>query len=485
MWFRFCCLFLLLLHSSRAAEIVGWRIPLSRYLEDNGRMEELVKLKSPPEASPFFHPGDELSQLPNVTKDGKLLADWIVWNATSGRLVVKGSLPAIRRVRNKIEAGKMSTHVRLSFGIYDYPANGAMPDEKAVPRYRQAFVVRSGQLMEYESKDENFTFNFNGEAYFEEVIGEELGRSAVYVRSSLDLTLKDQGRLQVFTPMDLEAGGSAWIAGDSDGQTGILVKLTAEPVLADGTPWREKLLWQRGGKTEPFVLDGGQTENRQIGDRWFSSRPLPGELFANLLPDDQRPPQVDPFAVTLEARVDYSIYPEIPVPAELSQWIDLPVRDVATVFRDAGVTLGEGDLVGYDPEQEMLFSYTKEKSPAELIEMLFTSTCNLRWQSAIAITLEDGGRTRLLCGGGRRATLERFSADGSVIRVLEIEPSIGESGDIIDSRLSLFDQRNPVAKGSLKTSVALRNGEFSEIWRDVSSGGQANAVRVKAEMPRR
>lgn len=488
MSFRICCFSLLLLHlPSRAAEIVGWKIPLSQYLDDGTPVDELEKLKNPPEASPFFHPGDQLHQLRNVSKDGKPIAEWIVWNATTGRLVVKGSLPAIRRVRNKIEAERMPAHVRLSFGIYDYPVDGAMPDDKAVPLHRHAFVVRSGQVMEYESRDETFTFNFNGEAHFQEIIGEDLSQSPVELRGVFDVTTKDQGRLKISNTAVLSAGGSVWLAGDTDGKDGMMVKLKADPVLSDGSPWREKLLRQRAGKTEPFVLDPGVIGNRQIDERWFSSWPLSEERLAGLLGSDDYapPPQVDPFENQAKLEGIYSAYPEIPAPASLSQWIDLPVRDVTAVVHAVGITTEQGDFFGYDPEQELLFSYTKNENTADLLEVLFTPACQLRWQPAITITVEGGRRSHLLGRGGSKATLERIAADGAVMQALEIEPSIGESGEIIDARLSLFDQRNPAVKGSLKTSVCLGKGEFSEIWRDASSGGQTNVLRVKADWERR
>ena len=487
MIFRICCLSLLLLHlPSRAAEIVGWKIPLSHYLDDGTPVDELVKLQNPPEASPFFHPGDQLHQLRNVTKDGKPLAEWIVWNATTGRLVVKGGLPAIRRLRNKIEAANWSSRVRLTFEIHEFAANGSMPEEKAVARSRQAFVVRSGQVLEYESQDENLTFGFNGEAHFQEIIGEDISQSPVEFRGALDVTTKEYGRLKVSNSAVLAAGGSVWLAGDTDGKNGIIVKLKAEPVLADGSPWREKLLRQHDGKTEPFVLDGGVIGNRKIGDRWFSCRPLPEEGFAGLLGHGGKAPapQVDPFENQAKPGDIYSPYPEIPAPAALSQWIDLPVRDVAAVIRDLGITTEPGDFIGYDPEQELLFSYTKNADTADRLEVLFTPMCQLRWQPAIAITMEGAGRSHLLSRGGSKGTLEHIAADGSVVKTLEIEPSIGESGEIIDAYLSLLDQRNPETRGFLKTSVSLRKGEFSEIWRDASSGGQANVLRVKADWGR-
>jgi hypothetical protein len=61
--FRALVLWLLVTTVCPAAEIVAWKVPLSRYLTSGLDSEGVVRCKAAPEPSPFFKEGDELWDL--------------------------------------------------------------------------------------------------------------------------------------------------------------------------------------------------------------------------------------------------------------------------------------------------------------------------------------------------------------------------------------------------------------------------------------
>jgi len=90
---------LLLSMACSAAEIVAWKVPLSRLGGIALATEGVVRCKAVPEASPFFKEGDEIWDLMGVGTEKylqkKMTLDWIVWNASSGRVIAKAKWDGI------------------------------------------------------------------------------------------------------------------------------------------------------------------------------------------------------------------------------------------------------------------------------------------------------------------------------------------------------------------------------------------------------
>jgi hypothetical protein len=101
-----CLAWLALALWAQSAVTVGWKIPISSISWDYRNDDKVRKLDKPPGGSAFFEPGDEVwdvsqsvlgwlgsspEQLETSPGRKRWSGEWMVWNARSGMLVVRGS----------------------------------------------------------------------------------------------------------------------------------------------------------------------------------------------------------------------------------------------------------------------------------------------------------------------------------------------------------------------------------------------------------
>ena len=94
------------------------------------------------------------------------------------------------------------------------------------------------------------------------------------------------------------------------------------------------------------------------------------------------------------------------------------------------------------------------------------------------------GQTRLVGKSGQRAKLTRTNGDKQEMRYLEVEPTVGESDELIDMQLAFSDEADPQRTTHLNLSVTLNGGKPLELITGAAGDGEKGSVRMKAEVLR-
>jgi hypothetical protein len=105
---------------------VAWKVPVSRLADKVLESVGVLRCKSAPEASPFFKEGDELWDLKAIMpEDGrtkrKLQLEFLVWHASSGRLIAKGNWMDICVLNDVLRPDEMPSYCQLTIGVYEVP----------------------------------------------------------------------------------------------------------------------------------------------------------------------------------------------------------------------------------------------------------------------------------------------------------------------------------------------------------------------------
>lgn len=471
------CLFLLGLGSAcDAAEIFAWRVPVMRIGEGGLETKGVVKMDRPSEPSVFFKEGDDLHDLSGVESFAPVGADWIVWNAASGRLVMKGDRNAARRMAGLLNVDHLEIRFRLVFDFFDSPGNSPEWSAGGVPKFSRSVTIGAGKT-ELSADDSGvIPFRLSASAVFGDMsLPDQPFQPFGYFAISMTTGTYDGGKLELDTAFELVEGRPVWLARDGGGKTGMDVRVSATGELWDGTPRTETLLLEKAGKAEPLVLGRGAILARKVGDGWFAAYSI--DMQHDFRKD---PGGADPFAI-LNAFDPLSDLPKIVPPESIKQWIDSPVVDASDVFRHHGSGAGPGEFMGYDPFQRLLFCRFKEQSSCVALAELLMLTCQLE-PKRITVSLSGACNQRLVSISGRRASMKRSAADGKVVRSLEIEPTIGEDSAIMDMRLAFQYDENPSRKLSLKTALTLRAGVPVDISEGGADGKDYPPLRATAEI---
>lgn len=442
-----CLLYSCIAH---AGEIVAWKVPLQRYAWRDSGPENQIRLPQPPEASPFLHPGDELWDLTKLPKDGMVITDppleWAVWNATTSTLVTKSDWNGIWQLRNQLGIERLTRLCRSTLEIFNVPQDGSPPSEKSVPVSKLSWVARSGMKTETTAMS---------------------GGSSIQIESSPNLPEDDstfmdlQIRAKVHTPEDLlleidtaltfHTGQPMWIARDFDGRQGIDLRVTAQVVLTDGSPYEDAIRLQSGNESKSLMPQRRELSRHRVqGNRWLA---LSSFSLADLAAMDSpggTDSGVDPFAEPPQPPPPVRInYPQMDVPQELRPWVGGRAFDLRDFMKNAGIGVKPDDFAGFDPIGGTIFFYSDSETELDKFEALFTACCNLL-PRALKLTLDGSGQSILMARSGQKAKLLRRIAEDKVSRFLEIEPTIGENDDLIDLRLNY----ETVGESALKLNTA-------------------------------
>lgn len=464
-----------------SAEIVAWKVPLSRFVQNGLKSEGAVRCKAAPEASPFFKEGDELWDLKEAKPYGpdnqKVSPDWVIWDATSGRLVVKADWADICKIQEIILPYDLPQHCRLTMNLYEVAADGAPLLEDAKPLATMSMVARSG--LKYEA-------SWNGDGKKMEVEGDATfgpSETAVDVLLHISAEVSGQPRMEVNTAFTLQPGKALWVARDFDGKKGLDLSVSGVIESLDGVPYRERMMIQKMEKAVPLIPES--LEMQRAGEEgWFVSRWVsPRDLMEQLSPGSAHP-VADPFAVP--SQEDSTVLPSVPTvspPEFLSPWLDHEVLDARAWVEKIAPYLKNGEnFIGYDPLFERLYFYSPKQGLAESFDQAFTPFCSLPWPKLIAATVDGKRQTRLVAKSGQKASLTRNSDEKSELLSMEIEPTSGENDEIIDMRLDYSDEENPNATTCLKTSATLTAGKPLELLSGATEDGGKSSLRLKAEI---
>lgn len=463
-----------------AAEIVAWKVPLNRFVEQGLEAAGIVPCKSSPEPSPFFKKGDVLWDLKGISPGNRIQTvpalEWAVWNENSETLVIKADWNGIWQLHQRLKLDELQKQCRITAEVFEVQADGLPLSDKSVPSLVHSCVSKSGQEAEsiYHQHGKMIRLKSNA------TIG--AGAPVVDLGLEISISLPDQPGLEINTGLTLISGSAVWAARDFDGTKGMDLRMSSSIELLDGTPMSHALMIQKGDAVSPIVVDRRQIQRHRIGDKgWLTTQWLNPMNLADADPPD---PSADPFAERDPKEVPKpKKFREVMVPEILRPWFDRPVWDLREWTRNAGLELKDGsDFAGYDPLTQNVFIFSNSERLLDMFEALYSPMCCLRPAMLVA-TFDGNGQSRLVARSGQRCRLKRAIAEQKEIRFIEIEPTLGETGDMIDMRLHYRNDSVTQGIQSLKTAVTLRNGRALELI----SGGNGEAkqsLRVKAEVIR-
>ena len=468
-----------------ASEIVAWKVPLDRFAWDGVESVGIVRCESAPETSPFFKEGDELWELKkmpvNQWVNQPLSAEWVVWNASSGRLVAKGDWSQISILHDFLRPREMPSHCRLIASLFPVVDVTHAVAKDSQPVAEVSLFSRSGMKSKAIWSGDGNTISVEAEMAY--------GESVSFIDARLAYTAKaaDQADMKVNTGLTIRSGESVWVARDFDGKQGLDLVVSGVIESLDGTPICDRVMIQNGKQTESLKLshNGPSTELIRIGESgWFARIWASKDVIWDCISPGQaaRNNDVDPFADPPEKRSPFPMTSSIPPPAFIQPWLNHEVLAAGKWFETVGLCMKQDDdFIGYDPITETLFVYSRKREFVEHFKSLFGCLDGERLTQLI-VTFAGVGQTRLIARAGQKASLSRNKGEKEDARYLEIEPTCGESGTITDLRFFFNDRTDPERSVHLNSSVSLFMGEWSEIANASFGGGVKYPLRVKAEI---
>ncbi|MEO5917450.1 MAG: hypothetical protein ABIS50_24695 [Luteolibacter sp.] len=466
-----------------AAEIVGWKVPLSYYVGSGLETKGIVRREAAPESSPFFKPGDELWDLKEVMPDGKpdpkLSLDWLVWNATSDQLVAKGDWADLSAIQGLLRLDEQAKQCRVVVNFYQVPENLAPPGADSKPVGTMSLIGRSGKRATAESRDAGTLMKLDTE-----VTIEESGRLSD-IRVTCSAQVPNQPRMEIETAATLKSGEPLWIARDFDGKQGLDFELITSIETMGGALIEDQVMIQDGDVVERLMPVSNPPRRFPAGKGWILTGYLPLQWLMELsLGSQSANPNADPFADTAPAAPSklprlLSVKP----PEFLHPWLKHDVLDVKELLGKTIPRVKESEnLSGYDPIRKCFYFHSTDEKSLDMVEALFTAVCYD--PPALVVTNLDGfGECRLVAKSGQKASLSRVTDEKVIKRRLEIEPTIGESGDILDMGLRFEDETNPELTTRIKTATLLTTGKSKELYSGAGNGPE-NKLHLKAEIQR-
>jgi hypothetical protein len=487
-------LWLLMALACKAAEIVSWKVPLSRYAW-GAEVEKKVRLKSAPETSPFFKDGDELWDLKDipVTEDQAATGplppldvrlktdpplDWVVWNARSRRLVVKGDWNAIWQLHYQLRIDQLPRQCRITTEVFEVPADGAPLTETAVPAAFLSGVSRPGQEVEAVRQQEGKMIHMKVTADIRDEF------RFMDLKLELSCALPGHPGMDFKTAFTCQPGKPLWVARDFGGNKGLDVRVSAAIELIDGTPANEIFLIQEGDAANPLVVERAELKRHRIGDKhWLAALWMePQSVLDMITPESSEMRSADPFAESPLRDVSERPLPAgVSVPEIHKPWFSHPVLDLREFMKNSGVVSAEfTGFSGYDLLSRRIFIFSNDGLELDKFEQLFSGGCNLS-PRLVVVTLDGNGQTRLVTRSGALSRLVRKGGEQKIIRSLEIEPTVGSDG-LIDIRLEAVDNTKATPGELLKSAVLLRSGEPLAVLVGSAPDGKESSLRIKAEI---
>lgn len=352
-----------------SAEIFAWKTPLSAVAPEELNVPSVTRLEKPPEASPFFEPKDELWDIATLmSRPDRALSDapeWVVWNATSGRIVAKVSWTAFVEIHHKWNLQNPPVQCRVKIDVYQVAADGSPPDSSKPPERTLTAVTRAGQKTSATYSESGANIGLECETTFSN------DGSLIDLRTLISVSLPDGPKSKFDTSVTLLNELPIWLAREFDGKNGIDIMVTVTSELVDGTPFSEAVLRQEGNGIMPFPgeIRHGKSGNIAIGEKvrliWY---PVPiMELLVHIgvvkFPEDDE--AEDPFAAITAIDPEKNIFDEsklktITVPEILAPHVPSSVFDIGDFFKDQGIHISKEDLIGYDYKNQRVFFYSSD-----------------------------------------------------------------------------------------------------------------------------
>lgn len=477
-------LFLLLASSAFAvaSETFAWKVPVSNFSWNGLEAFGVIPLAKPPEASPFFTEGDSLWNVAEAVTDRFGMAedsfDWAVWNATTGRLVAKGSMVSIHTLHSHLKIEGFPLRCRHTIEVFQIKDGTVAPDFSRTPDASLSLSARSGQKSTSSVSKDGTTISFEGDT----TVSEDNSHIELFLLVSA--TFPDFPQVDIQTTAVIPNGAGVWIAREFNGKRGVDVRIRSELELSDGTPFAQAALRQEGKIVKPFILDRTPRKPVAMDDgAWLVFAWADFDTIVGLFEIQEDGDEIDPFAEeepSVGKRAHNSL-PQARVPEILAPYFSGSVISLNEILKKNGLNLKDGDFAGFDPTVGQVFLHSSDKMELDKFESLF-EIYHHRRVSHSAITFRGNGRMRLVARSGRIAKLKSTDPASKHSRLLEIEPTIGENNDLVDLRLLFEEKSGEEMIRSLNTSTTLLTGKFVELLKDTRSDKTGTSMEFKAEV---
>jgi hypothetical protein len=470
--------------ASDAAEIVAWKVPLSSYGVGGLEAPGVIRCKDAPEPSQFFKQGDELWDLTKAVSDRlgtrKIAPEWLIWNASSRRLVAKGDCWDLYVIQKIIAVAKQPVQCRVVASVFEVSADGAPLSDASRPASESSVVFRSGQRSTalWESGGKSMDLDVEG------TIDEDGTLIGMLLKTKVGLP--DQPPMKVETAFSCEDGTVLWVARDFDGKKGLDLRIAGTIELMDGSPFRERVMIQKSGEDSPVAPRRREMTPRQIdGKGWLVSINVDSNTMEQFLSPGMSGPGADPFKETVpDESLDLPHSTSVQPPEFLRKWVTHEILDVHDWIKGFDPNLSEeSDFAGYDPIEGRIYFFSPNRTSADSICELFTPMC-CGPATTVVSTWEGLGQTRLIGKSGSKSTLARILDAKTNTRFLEIEPTVGESGDLVDLRFDFDDSPDPQRITRLGSSTILEEGVPNVLFFRVDGNGAKTSVSTKVEILR-
>lgn len=477
-----CLLFLGCNAVALSAEILAWKTPISRIDTGGKASPKLVRLEKPPEASPFFGKDDELWKVTSIMpeEEGAEKLEWAVWNATSGRLVVKGSWAALFELQHHYNLNDVPLQCRVKLDAYRVPPDGSPPDASKQPAFSLSCITRSGQEAKVSNAEGESSISLETEATF----GED--PTIVDTRIFAHVSLPDCPNLQIESSSSFPNHEPVWFARNFNGRQGIDLMVTTTLLLTDGTPFHDLVMRQEGEKAEPFLATAMHPEsgNIAIGEKhWLNWSKFPIDLLAQLVNPKPEGGDADPFVakgLDVDKRIKLN---EFMVPDMLNPHFYGRVFDIRDALKQNGIAIHDSDLAGYDPRTQRAFLYSSDAAKIDMFQQLCSFGCCLQVTN-LAISLRSVGEMRLMTRSGLTSSLSSLDPQSKKTRHFEVEPTLGENDTYVDLRCAFSEKVGEKIIQSLDTSATLKTGKFLKFFEKGKADGTKEAIEVKVEVLR-
>ncbi len=464
-----------------ASEIIAWKTPISRIDTGGKASPKLVRLEKPPEASPFFRKDDELWNVSSIMPNNEEVADkleWAVWNATSGRLVAKGSWVALFELQHYYDLHNPPIQARVKLDAYRVPADGSPPDASKQPSFSLSYIGRSGQKVVVSNTEGDSSMSVEGEVIF----GDD--HSLIDMNIFADIAMDDFPTLKTEGSFSIPNQFPVWFARNYNGKQGIDLLVTATLVLADGTPFLESIMRQEGEIAKPFLITEIYPEsgNIAIGEKHrliWSKTPI--DMLVYLDNPTLKDLDMDPFAAQkpdIDERIKLN---EVIVPNILNPHFHGKVFDIRDALKRSGVTIHDNDFAGFDPKTQRAFLYSSDVGKIDMFEQLFSFGCCLQ-ATNLAVTLRGVGEMRLMTRSGQKSYLSSLDPQSKKTRNVEIEPTIADNPNNVDLRCNYSEKIGEKTTHALATSVTLETGKFLKLSEKVKADGSKETMEIKVEI---
>ncbi|MDP4938027.1 MAG: hypothetical protein NWR21_01820 [Verrucomicrobiales bacterium] len=438
-----------------ATEIVGWKAPLTKYASAGLETEGIARIEVPPNDSPFFQPGDELWDLSKVLGVPKIstapLPEWIVWNATSGRIIANAHRNTIWQLDSHLRA--LTSHCHFTAEVFPVPSDGAPLSPDAVPAYSLSWISRSAQKASCKSAGKTGMISITTEATSYEDAG-------IYLNLQADYTLPGQPAVNLETHVVLTDGIPMWISRESNGNKGLDFRITALLQLPDGSPYSDVVLILRDGQTIPYQQSESTFSLREIEPgAWLSVY-----RYSQYQAKDDPSVGLHPFFVA-----DENKRKEVEATENIKPWFPEKFVDITTFIESKGIHLSENSgFAGYDFSTRRLFLFSKKNSDLENFDQLMSDIVHPQLSPMVVLKITGLHQTRLVSRSGNRASQTSTLTEPKSTREIEIEPTASESGDLVELRILYEEKSDGNVIRNVNTATTLETGKSLEVLKSPS-----------------